>query len=135
MGIDLTGGLDPDRELMFASRPDDPEMRDSASFWVLDDRGEFGLPRIGIEAVASSWNAHQTQVNVALADGRVFRLRDEGAAWPAEGPDGRPTVLGAGPLVFRFIRPFQSWVLEFDGRAVATSSAARRRSPDRLSGA
>ena len=121
---DLTGGLDPDRELMFPHRPDDPEMRDSASFWVLDERGEIGLPRIGIEAVASSWDAHQIQVNVALADGRVFRLRDDGAAWPAEGPDGRPTVLGAGPLVFRCVRPFQSWVIEFDGRAVATSSAA-----------
>ena len=121
---DLTGGLDPDRELMFASRPDDPEMRDSASFWVLDDRGEIGLPRIGIEAVASSWDAHQIQVNVALADGRVFRLRDEGASWPAAGPDGRPTVLGAGPLAFRCVRPFGSWELEFDGRAVATSSAA-----------
>ena len=47
MTIDLTGGLDPGREYVFAERPDDPEMRDSASFWVFDDRGELGLPRSG----------------------------------------------------------------------------------------
>ena len=103
---DLTGGMDADRELMFASRPEDPEMRDSASFWVLDERGEVGLPRIGIEAVASNWDAHQIQVNVAFADGRVYRLREDGASWPVEGPDGRPTVLGAGPLAFTCVRPF-----------------------------
>ena len=79
-------------------------MRDSASFWVLDERGEVGLPRIGIEAVASNWDAHQIQVNVAFADGRVYRLREDGASWPVEGPDGRPTVLGAGPLAFTCVR-------------------------------
>ena len=119
--IDLTGGMDADRELMFASRPEDPEMRDSASFWVLDERGEVGLPRIGIEAVASNWDAHQIQVNVAFADGRVYRLREDGASWPVEGPDGRPTVLGAGPLAFTCVRPFGTWTLSFDGQAVATS--------------
>ncbi len=124
MTFDLTGGLESDRELMFADRPDDPEMRDSASFWVFDDRGEFALPRIGIEAVASSWDAHQIQVNVAFADGRVFRLRADGAPWPAAGADGRPTVLGAGPLGFRCVRPFQAWTLEFDGQAAQTSSEA-----------
>ncbi len=30
------------------------------------------MPRIGIEAVASQWQAHGLQVNVAFADGRVF---------------------------------------------------------------
>ena len=69
MAIDLTGGIDPAREYMFAERPDNPEMRDSVSFWVVDDRGEVGLPRIGIEAVASNWEAHGVQVNVAFADG------------------------------------------------------------------
>lgn len=124
MTIDLTGGLDPDRELVFASRPEDPEMRDSASFWVLDDRGEVGLPRIGIEAVASSWDAHQIQVNLAFADGRAYRLRADGAAWPPTGPDGRPTVLGAGPLAFTCVRPFDTWAVSFDGQAVQTSSQA-----------
>ncbi|MGC1156071.1 MAG: hypothetical protein WA925_29350, partial [Mycobacterium sp.] len=66
MTTDLTGGIDPAREQMFATRPDDPEMRDSVSFWVIDDRGHVGLPRIGIEAVAANWDAHDVQVNVAF---------------------------------------------------------------------
>jgi prepilin-type processing-associated H-X9-DG protein len=123
MAIDLTGGIDRQREYMFAERPDNPEMRDSVSFWVLDDRGDVGLPRIGIEAVAANWEAHGVQVNVAFADGRVYRLRDEGKSLPPTGPDGRPTVLGAGPLAFTCVEPFDAWTMTFDGQAVQTSSA------------
>ncbi|KUH99139.1 hypothetical protein [Mycobacterium sp. IS-3022] len=123
MSVDLTGGLDPARELVFAQRPDDLEMRDSVSFWVFDDRGEIGLPRIGIEAVASNWDTHGIQVNVAFADGRVYRLRADGPSRPVEGPDGSPTVLGAGPLTFACIAPFDVWTMAFDGQAVQTSSA------------
>ena len=104
---------------MFASCPDDPEMRDSASFWVLDDRGEVGLPRIGIEAVASNWEPHRLQVNVAFPDGRVYRLRDDGTSWPVEGPDGRPTVLGAGPLASAACDRSAPGRMTFDGQAVA----------------
>jgi hypothetical protein len=123
MAVDLTGGIDPAREYVFAERPDNPEMRDSVSFWVFDDLAEVGLPRIGIEAVASNWDAHQIQVNVVLADGTVYRLRDEGKSWPTGGPDGKPAVLGAGPLVFTCIAPFDRWTMTFDGQAVRTSSA------------
>jgi hypothetical protein len=122
MAIDLTGGMDPARENVFARRPDDPEMRDSVSFWVLDDRGEVGLPRIGVEAVASNWDAHDIQVNVAFPDGRVYRLRENARSWPPDGPDGRPTVLGAGGLGFRCVEPFDTWTMTFDGQAVQTSS-------------
>jgi prepilin-type processing-associated H-X9-DG protein len=123
MAIDLTGGIDPAREQMFAERPDNPEMRDSVSFWVFDDRGVVGIPRIGIEAVAERWDAHGLQVNVAFADGRVFRLRVDGKSWPVAGADGAPTVLGAGPLAFSAVRPFDTWTVSFDGQAVATTSA------------
>jgi hypothetical protein len=97
-------------------------MRDSASFWVLGDHGEVGLPRVGIEAVAANWEAHGLQVNLAFPDGRVFRLRQDGKAWPAEGPEGRPTVLGAGPLGFRCAEPFRTWTMTFAGLMVQTST-------------
>ena len=122
MSVDLTGGLEPSREHVFAERPEDPEMRDSASFWVVDDRGEVGLPRIGIEAVGAHWDTHDIQVNVTFPDGRVYRLRDNGRSLPAEGPDGLPTVLGAGGLVFACVEPFRTWTLTFDGKTVQTSS-------------
>jgi hypothetical protein len=91
-------------------------MRDSVSFWVFDDRGELGLPRVGIEALSASWEAHAIQVNVAFPDGRVFRVRQDAPSWPAEGPDGRPTVLGAGPLGCTCVREFDTWRMAFDGQ-------------------
>jgi hypothetical protein len=123
MSPDLTGGIDLSREYVFASRPQDPEMRDSVSFWTVDDRGEIGLPRIGVEAVAANWDNHEVQINVAFPDGRVYRLRDGGPSFPPEGPDGKPTVLGAGGLVFRCIEPFETWTMTYEGQAVQTSSA------------
>jgi hypothetical protein len=123
MTLDLTGGIDASREYALAQRPQDPEMRDSASFWVVDDGGEIALPRIGIEAVGANWDAHDVQVNVAFPDGRVYRLRTNGPSLPTEGPDGRASVLGAGGLVFRCVEPFRRWTLSYDGPAVHTSSA------------
>src|SRR5271169_3248023 len=121
MTVDLTGGIDPAREFVFAERPDDPDMRDSVSFWVFDDRGEVGLPRVGIEAVAEHWEEHGLQVNLAFPDGRAFRLRSDGKAWPATDREGRPTVLGAGPLAFRCVEPFRTWTMTFDGSLSQTT--------------
>lgn len=122
MTVDLTGDIDPSREYVFDSRPDDPEMRDSVSFWTVDDRGQIGLPRIGIEAVAANWDAHDIQVNVAFPDGRVYRLRTNAPSLPATGPEGKPTVLGAGGLAFRCVEPFLLWSMTFAGEALRTSS-------------
>lgn len=123
MTTDLAGGIDAGREYVFAERPDDPEMRDSASFWVFDDSGDVGLPRIGIEAVAAHWEAHQIQVNLAFPDGRVYRLRDNAPARSPFAPDGTPAVLGAGPIAFRCVEPFDVWTVAFDGHAIQTTSA------------
>jgi hypothetical protein len=123
MPIDLTGGIDPSREYVFAQRPDDPEMRDSVSFWTVDDRGRLGLPRVGIEAVAANWDNHEAQINVTFPDGRVYRLRGGGPSLPPLGPEGKPTVLGGGGLAFRCIKPFDTWTMAYEGKAVQTSSA------------
>lgn len=123
MTTDLTGGMDASREYVFDARPDNPEMRDSVSFWTMDDRGAVGLPRIGIEAVAANWDKHDIQVNIAFPDGRVYRLRTNEPSLPAKGPDGNPTVLGAGGLAFRCARPFDTWTMTYRGNAVQTSSA------------
>jgi hypothetical protein len=123
MSVDLTGGIGPSREYVFAERPDNPEMRDSVSFWVVDDQGRIGLPRIGIEAVAANWDNHDVQVNVALPDGRAYRLRANGPSLPAQDAEGRPAILGAGGLAFQCVAPFDTWTMTYDGEAVQTSSA------------
>lgn len=121
MTTDLTGGIPLDRENVFAERPDDPEMRDSVSFWVSDDRGEIGLPRFAIEAVAAKWEHHDYQLNLAFPDGRVYRARDTGDSHSPLDADGNPRILGSGPLSFRCAEPFKTWVAEFDGEVDATT--------------
>ncbi len=124
MAIDLTGGLDSTREEVFDERPENPEMRDSVSMWVCGDRGELALPRVGIEAVAAQWETHDLQVNVVFPDGRVYRLREAGKTLPAVDDDGRPAILGAGPLAFRCVAPFRTWTMTFKGVAEQTSTRA-----------
>ena len=124
MTTDLTGGLDQAREYLFGDCPPEDGMRDAVNMWVSDDRGEVGLPRFAVEALAPGWDRHELQVNVSLPGGRVLRLRGPHDSHPAIGPDGRASVLGTGPLVFRCVEPFRTWTAEFNGTATETSTEA-----------
>jgi len=125
MTIDYTGGLTDDREFLLATQPDDPEMRESVNTWIWDHGTEFGMPRIGIEAVADQWDTHDIQMNLAFADGRVLNMYGPGKVHDRSGADGKPRVLGAGPLTFELVEPFVHWRLRVDGPAVETSSQAQ----------
>jgi len=114
----MTNGLSPDQDLFFPECPADPDMRESASMWLFDENGEIALPRVGIEAEAKSWDPRGYQLNVVLGGGRILQGRGSGAAHDPKGPDGRPTVLGAGPLAFRCIEPFRRWAVRYDGTAI-----------------
>jgi hypothetical protein len=123
VAIDLTGGLPQRREHFFAERPANPEMRDSASMWIFDDQGEIAIPRVGIEAMAKNWDSHDFQLNVSLADGRVFRAREPGASHPPLDAQGRARVLGTGPVEFRCVEPYRSWTVTYRGEADATTTS------------
>jgi prepilin-type processing-associated H-X9-DG protein len=114
----LRGGLAVEKDLVLPGKPQDPEMRESVSVWLFENGGEFAMPRTGIEAEASSWEDRRLQANFAFADGRVLNGAGRGAAPSAIGPDGRPTVIGAGALTFRCIEPFRRWTVIFDGPAL-----------------
>lgn len=114
----MTNGLTPDHDLFFAEKPDDPEMRESTSIWLFEEKGAFGFPRIGIEAEASSWDDRLYQANFALGGGRILDGAGRGPAPSPLAADGRPTILGAGPLRFRCIEPFRRWEMSFDGPAI-----------------
>ena len=106
MTIDLTGGLDDEREFVFAAQPPDPDMRESVNVWMWDDGDEFGLPRVAIEAVADQWDTHDLQVNIAFADGRVLQIFEPGEVHDPLGADGRPRDprrRGAGVRVGRAV--------------------------------
>ena len=121
--VDLSGGIAPGREFVFAERPSDPAMRESVNAWVWDEGDDVGFPRIGIEAVADRWEQHEVQTSIAFADGRVLRLWDRGAAHDPRGRDGQPRVLGAGPLSFELVEPFAHWRMRFAGLAAETNVA------------
>jgi hypothetical protein len=117
----MRGGLTPEHDLVFSERPSNPEMRESTSMWLYDDSGRFALPRIGIEAEAASWDNRRVQGNFAIAGGRVLNGAGMGAAHSPFGPDGRPTVLGAGPLSCRCIEPFRKWQVRWEGLVIDTT--------------
>src|SRR6476661_5719543 len=128
MAIDYSGGLSEDREFVFAEQPSDPEMRESVNTWVWDEGTEYGMPRIGVEAVADQWETHDIQCNLAFADGRVLNMFGSGKVHPPLGADGKPRILGAGPIEFELVYDIRSaappWesgsLLEVAGRVLAT---------------
>jgi hypothetical protein len=107
---------------VFATQPDDAEMRESVNAWIWDAGTDVGMPRIGIEAVADQWETHDVQVNVTTGDGQVFNLHVPGKVHDPLGADGVPRVLGAGPLSFELVEPFRHWRMRLDGLAVATTT-------------
>jgi len=125
VAIDLTGGLSGDLEFVFPTQPDDHEMRESVNAWVWDQSGVVGLPRIGVEAVGDQWKTHDIQVNVALADGRVYNAYGPGPVHEPFSIDGRARVLGAGALSFELVEPFRHLRLRVRGEARATSAVAQ----------
>jgi len=107
---------------MLTEKPEDPEMRESASLWFYDDSGEIGFPRVGIEAQGAVWDTHRYDANVAFADGRVLRESRRGETRPAIGPDGKPSVLQVDNLAFRVVEPFRKWVVSYDGEATDSTT-------------
>ena len=121
MAIDLTGGLPAEREYFLAERPG-PEVRDAANIWLEEANGDFAM-RIGVEAVAEQWDAHLYWLDIAFPDGRVIHGRDYGKPHHSIGPEGKPTVLGAGPVAFRCVEPFAKWLVTFATESVRELTA------------
>jgi hypothetical protein len=96
-------------------------MRESVNAWILDDSGTFGIPRIGIEAVADQWDTHDIQFNLAFTDGRVYNVFGPGPVHQAIDSNGQARVLGAGPLSFEMVEPYRHVKIRFDGLAVETT--------------
>ncbi len=128
-GYDRTGGLAPAKDHYFATRPDDAQMRESASVWVADDAGAIALPRLGIEAVAERWQSRGVQVNVAFPDGRAVIVRDLCDGRSPVDDDGICRTFAAGGLVFHCDEPFLRHTVTYDGTALDTTAAALALAP------
>ena len=134
MAIDYSGGLSEDREYVFAEQPSDPEMRESVNTWVWDEGTDYGMPRIGVEAVADQWETHDIQFNLAFANGRILNMFGSGKVHDPLGADGKARILGAGPIEFELVKPFEHWKAHIQGRRIGhvdRSADRRRGSPAR----
>ncbi len=114
---DLSGGLNPAFEYFLAERPDNPDMRDSATMWIMDQGGKIAFPRVTFDAIGESWDTPWVQLNYADASGRTLRVWSEKPGDVGLDGNGRATVRTAGPLRFECVEPFRRWVMEFDGTA------------------
>jgi hypothetical protein len=121
MSIDFTGGVDIQREYVLAQCPAIAQTRDAVNVWIENRDSAFGM-RIGIEALAPGWDAHEFWLDIAFADGRVISAREFGKTHPAIGPEGLPTIRAAGPLWFRCTEPFRTWTVSFKDRAPTIST-------------
>lgn len=122
---ELRGGLAPHYDYMLAERPEDPVMRESASIWLFEENGAFALPRVGIEGIGAVWDTHRIDMNAAFPGGRA--LVEIGGTHATHSPiaaDGKPRILGSGPLRFEVIEPYHRWRISYDGEPVVTTSEA-----------
>ena len=132
MALDLSGGLPVEREYVLPECPDQPDIRDAVNVWIEEKDAKFGM-RIGIEATSPTWDRHMVWLDIAFADGRVMSLRsDDEPVHPAIGPEGLPTIRGAGPLTLRLVEPFKTWTASFKGKVPETTADAliKDRDPD-----
>ena len=122
MATDLTGGLGEDREFVFGAQPEDPEMRESVNAWIWDSGTESACP--GSAWRPSPINGRPTMFRSTSSpqmDGSSTSVAP-GKVHDPFGPDGRPRVLGAGPLSFELIKPFEHWKMRLDGRTAREHS-------------
>jgi len=130
MPVDLSGGVPPSREDVLVAAPSEPDFRESVNIWLQDDHGRFSFPRIGVEAVAKDWGRREIQANIAFPSGRVLLGSCEGDAVGPYDVDGRPAVIGGGPIRFTCKAPFDRWSMEFRGPAVTTTIAEQSQARD-----
>jgi len=126
MATDLTGGLDPRFEYFLPGKPENPDFRDSASLWIMNEDGQLAFPRITIDAIGEDWEHPRLQLNLVLADGRALRVWSEATAYSPFDDVGRPAIRGAGPLRFHCLEPFRRWRLDFEGDAEQTTTRVQR---------
>lgn len=127
MPIDLTGGLDPEREYVFTEPQTTPGMQEGVNWWLWDEAGRFGLPRFAVEGVAPDWANHQVQLSFLEPNGQLLRNWTTEPAHPVIGPSGKASHFGAGPLGFDCLEPFRRYRARYEGDAMSGAFAEMAR--------
>ena len=118
------GGLTAEQDFILAEKPSNPAFLESANFWLFGDNGEFAIPRTEVQSSGERWDHHVVQLHAVTADGRAFFDPQElGQNEPVFGTDGKPRVLGSGPLRMEMVEPYRKWRLHYDGLPIETTVA------------
>ena len=119
----LAGGLDPEQGSRASRTLNRPSLKCAKAFpsGFFEESGAFGFPRMGIEAEAGCWDDRRLQAAFTFPDGRALNGAARGAPPSAIDAEGRPTIIGAGPLTFRCIEPFRRWTMAYEGNAGSTA--------------
>lgn len=117
MTTDLTGGLDPEFEYVLTERQTTPGMQEGVNWWLWDDAGVFGMPRLAAEAYTPDWDNQQALINFFEPNGRMLRNWERAPAHKVIGPDGKASHFGCGGLGFDCIEPFRNYRAKFFGAA------------------
>lgn len=118
---EIRHGLPIEYDLPIATRPDIPDMRDGINIWFFEENGEFGVPRLAIDAVGDSWDAAGIGCNIVFPDGRVLEGDKSVPAISPLDDEGKPTIRGSTALRFRCIEPFRKWHMSYDDEIVDTT--------------
>jgi len=121
----FSAGLNPSFEWFAAERPANPQMRDSATLWIMDEAGALAFPRVTLDAIGGSWDTPWVQLNFVDRAGRTLRLWSQEPGRIGRIDQGRSADRGAGPLRFKCLEPFRRWSIAFDGQALQSTTAAQ----------
>jgi hypothetical protein len=122
MNANLSAGLDPRFEYFLSERPENPQMRDSATLWIMDESGTLAFPRVTFDAIGEDWEHPWVQLNFVDRDGQTLRLWSKEPGNLAVDAAGKSAIRGAGPLRFQCVEPFRKWTMEFSGTALQSTT-------------
>ena len=118
MKTDLTGGLDPAFDYVLTEPQTTPGMQEGINWWLWDDAGAFGMPRLAAEAYAPDWDNQQALINLIEPSGRLLRNWEFAPAHKVIGADGKASHFGCGGLGFDCLEPFGRYRAKFLGAAL-----------------
>jgi hypothetical protein len=98
-------------------------MQEGINWWLWDDAGNFGIPRLAVEAYAPDWDNQQILLNFFEPNSRLLRNWEFAPAHKVIGPSGKASHFGCGGLSFDCIEPFRRYRARYSGAAMEANFA------------
>lgn len=112
-----------EQDLPISGRPVESGMRDGINIWFFEENGDFGVPRLAVDAVTPDWDNRVTCANFAFRGGRVLDGRGTHPSVPVADENGKNTILGNSVLQFRCLEPHGQWRVTYEDDVIDSTSA------------